>query len=461
MSDVKTVSRALVTQPLKTSQPTGATLAAMGFDSTIPLMHGSQGCSAFAKVYLIQHLREPVPLQNSAVDQVAAVMGADDNLIAALYHLANQYHPRCLAVFTTGLTEMQGSDIQRAVKTFAQQYPQFADIEVVPVATPDFKGSMESGFARFVDAMVRQCASPKPWAKNPNLVNVLCSVSTTAADIDLLRRYLDAFGLEGIFLPDLGASLDGHLEQADYSPTSTGGTTLEQVRASSSAALTLVLGESLLTTANWLKQRFAIPYLSCGLGMGLQASDHLIAALARLAGKAVPAWIERERQRLQDAMLDTHFLLSGCPIAIAAEPDLAHGYIELLREVGAELPLVVTTAAAKLFQRYPLDNIVVGDLSLLSEQLGNVELVIGNSHCAPICEPNVALVRAGFPCFDQFGNMDILQLGYEGARARLYALANAKLRNHHDEVTPHVSQYYFSSQQVTVHRPLATASAEA
>lgn len=448
MTEIRTLTDALVTQPLKTSQPTGATLAAMGFDSTIPLMHGSQGCSAFAKVYLIQHLREPIPLQNSAVDQVAAVMGADDNLIQALHTLATKYHPQCIAVFTTGLTEMQGSDIQRAVKMFKQQYPQFLGIEVVPVATPDFKGSLETGYARFVDAIVRQCADANPRRKQANLVNVLCSSAVTSADIDLIRRYLDAFDLEGIFIPDLSESLDGHLDQADFSPTSTGGTTLEQVHRVSSAALTLVIGESMYSTAKWLKQSFHIDYLCCGLGMGLQATDHLLDGLAHLSGKPVPLWFERERKRLQDAMLDTHFVLSGSQVAIAAEPDLAQGYIQLLQEVGAELPLVVTTSAAKLFQRYLLDNVVVGDLSVVSQQLESIDVVVGNSHCAQICEPQVPVIRAGYPCYDHFGNMDILQFGYEGARARLYAFANALLRNQHHEVEPHISQYYFSADKV-------------
>ena len=461
MSEVKTISKALVTQPLKTSQPTGATLAAMGFDATIPLLHGSQGCSAFAKVYLIQHLREPIPLQNTAVDQVAAVMGADDNLVQALYNLANKQHPQCIAVFTTGLTEMQGSDIHRTVKLFQQQYPQFLDIEIVPVATPDFKGSMESGFAKFVDAMVRQCAQPYPITKQTNLVNVLCSVAITAADLDLLRRYLDAFDLEAIFLPDLAESVDGHLEQADFSATSTGGTSVEQVRRVSSASMTLVVGESMYSTAKWLKQQFGIPFVCCGLGMGIQATDHLLDALAHLSGKSVPLCFDRERKRLQDAMLDTHFLLSGAKVAIAAEPDLAQGYIQLLQEIGAELPLVVTTAPAKLFQGYALSNVLVGDLSLVAEQLEHFDVVVGNSHCAQICEPQVPVIRAGFPCYDHFGNMDILQIGYEGARSRLYAFANALLRNHHNEVTAHISQYAFSAEQVTPNHTFKTQFVEA
>ena len=74
-------------RPLKTSPATGASLATLGVAQSIPLMHGAQGCSAFAKVYLIQHFREPMPIQNTAVDHLSAVMGSDDNIQQALLTL--------------------------------------------------------------------------------------------------------------------------------------------------------------------------------------------------------------------------------------------------------------------------------------------------------------------------------------------------------------------------------------
>lgn len=98
----------LVTQPLKTSPATGATLATLGFAGSIPLMHGSQGCSAFTKVYLIQHLREPIPLQNTAIDQVSAVMGGEGNVSEALQVLCEKHAPELIVLMSTGLTEMQG-----------------------------------------------------------------------------------------------------------------------------------------------------------------------------------------------------------------------------------------------------------------------------------------------------------------------------------------------------------------
>ena len=48
--------------PLKHSQPLGGALVFLGLANTMPMLHGSQGCTAFAKALLTRHFREPIPL---------------------------------------------------------------------------------------------------------------------------------------------------------------------------------------------------------------------------------------------------------------------------------------------------------------------------------------------------------------------------------------------------------------
>ncbi|MGL6259042.1 nitrogenase iron-molybdenum cofactor biosynthesis protein NifN [Vibrio sp. WXL210] len=446
MTIIRTQNSALSTKPLKTSAATGAALASMGFDHTIPLIHGSQGCSAFSKVYLISHFREPFPIQNTAVDQVAAVMGTEENLQIALENLCRHKDVECITVLTSGLVEMQGCDIWLAIKNFKVAHPEWSEIKIVPVSTPDFKGTMETGFAKLVESVVKQYANPTPTYSDSRQVNVLCSVYTTTADIDLLARYLEAFELTPIFLPDLSLSLDGHLESEDYSPTSTGGTKLSQVEQVSSSGLTLVLGESCLATARWLEARFAIPYLS--IDMGFVGTDEWVTQLAEYTQKTVPTWIERARQRAQDAMLDTHFVLSDTPVAIVAEPDLAYGYSQLLGELGVNRRMIVTTYAATWCEQ-PALPVVVGDMSQLDTCLDQLDLVLGNSHLEPFVQGQAPLVKIGYPCFNQFGNTDILQLGYEGVRAQAFRLANTLMSHHKQEVSPHVSAYHFTPSEVS------------
>jgi nitrogenase molybdenum-iron protein NifN len=442
-------NKPLVTQPLKTSPATGATLASMGFQKTIPLMHGSQGCGAFTKVFLIQHLREPIPLQNTAIDQVSAVMGGDDNLTEALALLCEKQSPEMITVMTTGLTEMQGSDLFRVIAEFKRHYPQYAGIRVVSMQTPDFVGSMQTGFAHAVDSVVKQLVRPATGrVTQRKQINVLCSLGLTGADIETLRRYIEAFDLDSVIVPDISLSLDGHLDDNRYSSMSTGGTSVLEVEMMSDSVMTLVMGPSLVETAKWLEKRFAIPYENINMGMDITSVDKLIMLLANISGKSVPGWITRARRRLQDAMLDSHFILSSESMAIALEPDLAIGYGHLLDSMGIKIERVVTSIDARGLKEINTKAVMIGDLAGLDVERSGVALVISNTHAAKICEPSVPVLRVGYPCHDQFGNMDIRQFGFEGCRERLFALANLLLRHHVDEVAPHFSRYRFAACDV-------------
>ncbi|MGX9417623.1 nitrogenase iron-molybdenum cofactor biosynthesis protein NifN [Vibrio sp. WJH972] len=450
MTKITRINSPLSTQPLKTSPATGATVASLGFRHSIPLMHGAQGCSAFAKVYLISHFREAIPLQNTAIDQIAAVMGGDENLEQALALLCDKHSPDLIAVMTTGLTELQGTDISRVILEFKTANPQYHATRIVSMNTPDFTGTMQTGFAHAVDRIVRQLVRPPSGIKRQRKqVNVLCSVGMTGADIETMKRYLDAFDLDSVIVPDISQSLDGHMGDLDFTPVSMGGTTVEEVEMMSDSALTLVVGESMLPTGKWLEKCFNIPLVYSNMGMGIEVVDDLIVCLSDLSGVAVPEWITRARKRLQDAMVDTHFLLTNAKVNLGLEPDLACGYAQILTDMGTRIGRIVTTLDTAKLAEIDAQDIIIGDLSMLLPKGESVSAVISNTHAAQICEPKVPVVRAGYPCHDQYGNMDVRQFGYEGTRERIFALANQLLRNHKEEVTPHVSAYRFSSDQVT------------
>ena len=118
MAEILGRSKPLAVSPLKTSQPLGASLAVLGLNRAMPLLHGAQGCTAFAKVFLVRHFREPIPLQSTAMDQVSSIMGADDNVIEALKTIAEKNRPAVIGLLTTGLSEAQGTDIHRVLKVF-------------------------------------------------------------------------------------------------------------------------------------------------------------------------------------------------------------------------------------------------------------------------------------------------------------------------------------------------------
>ncbi|MFH1873229.1 MAG: nitrogenase iron-molybdenum cofactor biosynthesis protein NifN [Pseudomonadota bacterium] len=439
MAEILKRSKALAVNPLKASQPTGAALAILGLRNAIPMLHGSQGCTAFGKVFFVRHFREPIPLQTTAMDQVSTIMNADENVIEGLRVICEKNAPDVIGLPTTGLSETQGVDIKRLVREFREKHPQFAATAVVPVNTPDFSGCLESGFAlameAIIDVMVPDTQKLALAGRRKKQVNVLCASMLTPGDTEAIRDWIEAFGLRPVLLPDIGDSLDGHLVDAETTPLTLGGTPKCEIASMGESVATLVIGRSLHKAADLMKERTGVPDHRFDHLLGLDACDAFTLALAQIAGQPVPARIDRQRAQLQDAMVDTHFMTGFLRVGIAADPDLLLALGQFLAGVGAEIVTAVAPARAEVLAEVPANAVRIGDLEDLERGAleHRAQLLISNSHAAQAAERlQIPLLRAGFPQYDWVGGYARTWVGYRGARAALFDIANLFLGNHHD-----------------------------
>lgn len=442
-------NKALSVSPLKASQTIGAALAFLGFHRAIPMLHGSQGCSAFGKVFFVRHFREPIPLQTTAMDQVTTVMGSEQSVVEGLKTIAEKHRPSLLGLPSTGLAETQGSDLNMSVRMFRQQYPQFAAIPVVPVATPDYVGCLESGFAKAVEAIIKSTvpaaadAGTRP-GRRPHQVNVLVGSALTPGDIEELKELIEAFGLQPVVIPDLSDSLDGHLGEADFSPLTIGGTKVSELNTLGDAAATLVVGSSMEKAADELKGLTGVPDYRWDHLLGLEAVDRFVHSLQRIAEEPVPPRLLRQRAQLQDAMLDSHFMLGMTRFALAADPDLLVGFSQMLAGIGAQTVAAVSPVNLPVLQRAATDQVKIGDLDDLekSAKLHDAEILISNSHGVESAKRlGIPLLRAGFPQYDTLGGYQKTWIGYRGTRQTLFDLANITLTLEKGEIRPYRSIY--------------------
>lgn len=451
MAEIIKRNKALSVNPLKASQPIGASLAFLGINRAIPMLHGSQGCSAFGKVFFVRHFREPIPLQTTAMDQVSTVLSADENVIEGLRAVAEKSNPALIGLPTTGLSEVQGTDIKRLVKQFYEKHPEFAHIPVVPVSTPDFTGCLESGYALAVKAIIETLLPAiAPFATGGTVgsrkkqVNVLAASFLTPGDIEHVVELIEAFGLRPLVLPDIAGSLDGHLSDQDTSPVTLGGTPVSEISGMGDSIATLVLGNSLSDAADLLRERTGVPDYRFNSLMGLDAVDSFILVLSQISGKPVPEKIERQRAQLQDAMVDCHFMLGFARVAIAADPDLLFGFARLLTQMGCEVVAAVAPARAPVLQEVAAEQVAIGDLEELeiAAKIRGAQLIISNSHAVETARRlGIPLLRAGFPQYDLIGGYQRLWTGYRGTRQTLFDLANMVVEHGHQEVEPYVSIY--------------------
>ena len=448
MPEIIKRKKALAVSPLKASSTVGAALAFLGFHRAMPMLHGSQGCTAFGKVFFVRHFREPIPLQTTAIDQVSAVMGSQELVVEGLRTICEKNKPDLIGVPTTGLVETQGADIQMAVRAFRQTYPQYDAIPVVPVSTPDFVGSLEWGYAAatraIIDTLVPDAATigTQPGRRRRQ-VNVLAGSHLTPGDLEHLKDLIELFGLRPVVLPDLSDSLDGHLPETDYNALTIGGTLVAELATLGDAIATLVIGDSMHEAADLLHTRTGVPDHRFAHLMGIDAVDALVMTLAEVSAEPVPARIERQRAQLQDAMLDCHFMLGMARVAVAADPDLLVGLSQMLAGVGAETVAAVSPINAPWLDQVRSAQVKIGDLEDLeiSARAHRAELLITNSHGQHTSERlGIPLLRAGFPQYDLVGGYTRTWIGYQGTRATLFELANLLLRLEKGEIHPYRSR---------------------
>ena len=125
-SRVKVPAKAATVNPQKNSPALGATLAYLGVDGMLGLLHGAQGCSTFIRLQLSRHFKESVALNSTAMSEDTAIFGGWKNLKAGVTRVIEKFHPAVVGVMTSGLTETMGDDVRGAIAQFRTERPELA-----------------------------------------------------------------------------------------------------------------------------------------------------------------------------------------------------------------------------------------------------------------------------------------------------------------------------------------------
>ncbi|WEX79559.1 nitrogenase iron-molybdenum cofactor biosynthesis protein NifN (plasmid) [Sinorhizobium numidicum] len=420
-------SKSAAINPLKSSQPLGAAFAFLGVDGAVPLFHGSQGCTSFALVLFVRHFKEAIPLQTTAMDEVATILGGADHLEQAILNLKTRAKPRLIGICTTALAETRGEDfVGDLAKIKLEHAEELAGTVVVLTKTPDFDGAIEEGWAKAVTAMIEAITQTGERARQSRKVAILPGWNLTVADIEHLREMVESFGLMPVILPDVSGSLDGTVPDDRWVPTTYGGTSVEGIRELGTAAQCIAIGEHMRRPAEVLQTLTGVPYVLFQSLTGLNAVDRFVSLLSAISGAPAPTKVRRRRAQLQDALLDGHFHFGGKKIAIASEPDQLYQLATFFTGMGAEITAVVTTTStSKILEKVPAEAIQVGDLGDLESLGDGADLLVTHSHGRQAAARlGIPMMRVGFPVFDRLGSQHKLTILYQGTRDLIFEVAN-------------------------------------
>jgi len=419
----------LQVNPIKHSQPMGATLAFLGVKDCMPLMHGAQGCASFTKVFFTRHFNEPIAVRNTSVSDITAVLdGGDYSILMAIENIQSKeknIKPSMIGLHTTGLTETKGDDVRGV--------GMHIEIPYVFVNTPDYEGGMESGWALTVTAMIEQLTLSATEVKSNKLV-ILPHLSMQPIEVEKIKALCEDFGFETYALPDLSTSLDGYWEEAQ-GKLSNGGITVEEIRSLATCATVITIGQSMKKSALALqKKNPSIEHIHFDHLMGLDSNDNFVAQLMKIRHTQPKPLIKRWRARLQDAMLDSHFLIGSSHFVITGEPDMLAGMCALIRSVGGTVDAAVSTTFSEVLHTIEAENVFVGDLEDARRFFDKADMVISNFHAERILHSihNTALVIRGFPNYEELGNQLKNDQLYEGSTYFLFEIANALRKVKHE-----------------------------
>ena len=92
---------------------------------------------------------------------------------------------------------------------------------------------------------------------------------------------------------------------------------------------------------------------------GLAEVDRLMIVLAELAGCDIPSKYQRQRSRLADAMVDTHYQFGLKKVALACEADLLKTLTPFLHGMGCDIRLALSATRVRGLDELPAATVAV------------------------------------------------------------------------------------------------------
>ncbi len=441
---------ALTVNPAKTCQPIGAMIAALGIRGCLPHSHGSQGCCAYHRSTLTRHYKEPVIAGTSSFTEGASVFGGQANLVQAIDNIFTIYDPDVIAVHTTCLSETIGDDVGQIIGKARESGKIPAGKEVFYASTPSYVGSHVVGFSNMTAAMADHFSAEK--AEKTGRINLIPGW-IEPADIRELKRLVTGAGVAATVFPDTSGVFDGPLT-GKYSMFPKGGVTLDGLRGTSGAEVTLALGQATSEAAGKiLDNKWGVPFETLDLPIGVRATDRLLSTIKQISSRPLPDALLLERGQMLDLMSDMHQYFHGKRVALWGDPDQLVALTEFLADLDMRPVYIVTGTPGRAFEariaaalngRVPEVRVKQGstaDMFLMHQWIKNesVDLLIGNTYGKYISrDENIPLVRHGFPILDRIGHQHFPTVGYRGGVRLMEQILNA-LMDRQDRESPEES----------------------
>ncbi len=447
--DLNFSREALTIDPAKACQPLGAVLCSLGFEKTLPYVHGSQGCVAYFRTYFNRHFKEPVACVSDSMTEDAAVFGGHANMNDGLQNALALYKPEVIAISTTCMAEVIGDDLQAFTNNAKKDGFIPKELPLPYAHTPSFVGSHVTGWDNMFEGFCNTFTAEGDYSVGSNgKLNLVTGFDCYLGNYRMLKRLMGEMGVSFSLLSDPSEVLDTPAD-GEYRMYS-GGTTQAEMKDAPNAIDTLLLQPwQLVKTKKVVQEKWGQPGNVLNIPMGLEWTDEFVMKVSELTGKPIAESVSLERGRLVDMMTDSHTWLHGKKFGLFGDPDFVMGLTKFLLELGCEPTVILCNNGSKKWQKamnkmlsespYGKDSeVFIGcDLWHFRSLMftNKPDFMIGNSYAKYVQRDTLAkgkefevpLIRLGFPIFDRHHLHRMTTWGYEGGMYILTTLVNAVL----------------------------------
>ena len=450
---------AITVNPAKACQPLGAIMAGLGFENTMPYVHGSHGCVAYFRSYFTRHFKEPTPCVSDSMSESAAVFGGLANMKDGLRNCNALYKPEMISVSTTCMAEVIGDDLNAFVTGARDDAEGELDKTDITFAhTPSFVGSHITGYDNMMKATLEQLnPSREEKVLDEERINLIPGFEPYLGSLKEVKNITKMFSDKIIMIGDHEEQWDtGAGEYKLYA----GGTKLADAKTAINAKTTISLQKySSIATAKTIKNKWKQDFVTCN-PIGLSGTDAFVMKLAELTGKEIPSELKNQRAKLVDAMQDSYPYMHAKKIAVWGDPDFLLGLVSFLVEMGSIPTHIVCHNAPRKGWKADMEAILAKsnrvdecniwpnkDLWALRSLLYTepVDFMIGNVYGKELYrDTKIPLIRIGFPIFDRHHLHRYSMSGYEGGINLLTWITNGIL-DQLDEETKGIAEtdYFF------------------
>jgi nitrogenase molybdenum-iron protein beta chain len=353
-------------------------------------------------------------------DEDAEVFGGRRIVSKCVRNLAQRYNPSLIGMVSTCSSTAAGEDLEDVVKQVGREFSG----KIILLKISNDAGSHAKGYNIASRAVLQHVA--KVRGKSDARLNLIPGM-INPGDLSEIKRMLTASGVQFNVLFDF-LSASNTPEKTGINPPSPGVTRLADLAGAADSAGTIALCRHAGgAAASYLHREFKVPAVQGPLPVGIGNTDMFLDNALRLSGKKTAVTsLTRERSQLQRAVANAVAHTAGKRVALTGDPDFVASMARFACELKMVPTVVMSNTVSELFTldigalaEFGVSPVVItgSDLNRFEALLQTIgtDVVFGPSYAAESARnTGLALIRLGFPIYDQPSCHRWPVLGYKG-----------------------------------------------